>query len=813
MQICSLEARIRVLKIPLEDDKSNDRLVVRTSWKASLKLLKTIWNHAFEYHAVHLLSTLEMYQARSSNIDSVDNCSSEDNNRKIQRIHRLINIESMRQPFRQIHSAIPTHRGGGLSKLFVPVRSKNAKVAARFCNPDGTISKAQLIAMAQSDKRSVDYEVVLDSKQINSELLLYNREWFRQAKSTPFGEGDLFRLLDYDGLTAEADSIISGECIEYMGIPMSRELRVFLEECKRPSTVRTISSVISFDDFRKTVRTWKESTSNSPSGRHLGHYKVALLDDMVADIHTSMLNLPIAFGFAPSRWKHSVTPLIEKDDGKPYLTRLRVIHLFEADYNLFLKLIYGRCMVRNAERSNALNDQQHGSRPRRMTTDAILLSRLEKDLVRQTKTNSAHMDNDATGCYDRIVISLGMLACRQLGMPPNAIRCQAATLALMQYAIKTVHGISPTTYHGTDTDPLFGTGQGSGASPAIWLGLVVILLNALDRMSREDGIPGLSFTDPWGDFSASWRVGAFVDDTNQGILDTSHLLNPDELVEYLRQAGQMWENLLHISGGSLNLAKCSWTLQFWEWKNGPPILRPCTSDDPILIMTSGSDPAQHIIQRHTNEIALKGLGVHMNFHGTFSHHATQMRQKFDGIARRLRQSQLSPVLTRLFYNSFYIPSVKYSLPVTSMTNSELNGIQSHITAVTLNRLGYNRHYPHVATYAPTTLFGCGLLDLRLEQGLSHLQALLDYVGTNHKMGRVMIISLRTLQIEAGVSFDLLRHPHINVPHVSECWIMQLRRFCADCNVAIQVKANRLPTGCREYDHFLMDRALTLGFTK
>jgi hypothetical protein len=75
-------------------------------------------------------------------------------------------------------------------------------------------------------------------------------------------------------------------------------------------------------------------------------------------------------------------------------------------------------------------------------------------------------------------------------------------------------------------------------------------------------------------------------------------------------------------------------------------------------MTSGSDPAQHIIQRHTNDIALKGLGVHMNFHGTFSHHAKQMRQKFDSIARRLRQSQLSPVLTRLFYNSFYIPLVE-----------------------------------------------------------------------------------------------------------------------------------------------------------
>jgi hypothetical protein len=68
-----------------------------------------------------------------------------------------------------------------------------------------------------------------------------------------------------------------------------------------------------------------------------------------------------------------------------------------------------------------MNDQQHGSRPRRMTIDALLLARFEKYLIRQLKMNSAHMDNDATGCYDRIIVSLGIIACRRLGIPPSAI--------------------------------------------------------------------------------------------------------------------------------------------------------------------------------------------------------------------------------------------------------------------------------------------------------------------------------------------------------------------------------------------------------
>jgi hypothetical protein len=44
------------------------------------------------------------------------------------------------------------------------------------------------------------------------------------------------------------------------------------------------------------------------------------------------------YRFAPKRWCTSVTVMIEKDPGNPRIERLRVIHLFEADYNLSLKL-------------------------------------------------------------------------------------------------------------------------------------------------------------------------------------------------------------------------------------------------------------------------------------------------------------------------------------------------------------------------------------------------------------------------------------------------------------------------------------------
>lgn len=235
--------------------------------------------------------------------------------------------------------------------------------------------------------------------------------------------------------------------------------------------------------------------------------------------------------------------------------------------------------------------------------------------------------------------------------------------------------------------------------------------------------------------------------------------------------------------------------------------------DPPLLMTSGSSPEHHIILQHSNATEVKSLGVHMNCMGTFASHAATMRNKFDRMARRLSQSSLTPVLSRKFYDAFYLPSERYSLPVTSMTKPELHRVQSLMTASILNKLGYNRHYPHAVAFARMSLFGCGLIDLQIEQVSTHIQSFLDYVGTQHKVGTVMTISLRHLQVEAGVSYDLLTTPQPNLPYLTDCWILGLRRFCAEFHITLRVRGNRIPAVSREGDTMLMETAMTLGLKK
>jgi hypothetical protein len=231
-----------------------------------------------------------------------------------------------------------------------------------------------------------------------------------------------------------------------------------------------------------------------------------------------MMNIAIHHGRALDRWSNSVTVMLEKNTGAPRINRLRIIHLFEANFNLFLKLQWGSRLVKHAvTKHDLLNNGQHGLIPERVSMDPVMVTQLTTDLTRLLKVNLARFDNNASACYDRItIVMLGMLAARRCGMPTNVVSStHAEALRLMKYAIKTIHGVSKTNYHGPPFECLFGTGQGSGASLSVWLTLVVILMNTIDKLTPES----MHFQSTKGTIKHSQRADAFVDDTSLGFSD------------------------------------------------------------------------------------------------------------------------------------------------------------------------------------------------------------------------------------------------------------------------------------------------------
>ena len=331
--------------------------------------------------------------------------------------------------------------------------------------------------------------------------------------------------------------------------------------------------------------------------------------------------------------------MIEKDPGQPNINpRLRIIHLFEADSNLYLNLQWGHRLVRSATDHDLIHPGQHGSVPGRNATDLVMLNQLTTDMVRIKKTYYAHFDNDASACYDRILVPLAMIAARRWGMPVNAIELHAKTLEAMQYTIKTSYGTSEKYYTGNTEEPLFGTGQGSGASPAAWLSLATVLMNTLEDITSERVI----FRSPDSPEDVHMRlVDAFVDDTSLSFTEDDLSQSFDQILLWLQDVAQKWERNLFFSGGALNLKKCSWNILYGTWPKGIPTLVTKSPTGATVQLKTQNDQTPLPIRRTQHDEATRMLGVYISPSGETTTQLKVLTHKADTMAHHI----LSPYLT------------------------------------------------------------------------------------------------------------------------------------------------------------------------
>jgi hypothetical protein len=125
-------------------------------------------------------------------------------------------------------------------------------------------------------------------------------------------------------------------------------------------------------------------------------------------IHHNMFEYGLRNAHCFSRWKNVVNAMIEKEPGNPWIHRLRVIHLYENDYNLFIGSQY-RKAVHAAEDANVLNDGNYGARTARSSLDPVGIEILQYKYSRLLCLRHLKFSNDATACYDRIVVNLASI--------------------------------------------------------------------------------------------------------------------------------------------------------------------------------------------------------------------------------------------------------------------------------------------------------------------------------------------------------------------------------------------------------------------
>jgi hypothetical protein len=183
--------------------------------------------------------------------------------------------------------------------------------------------------------------------------------------------------------------------------------------------------------------------------------------------------------------------MIYKKPGVIELNKLRVIHLFEANFNLLIGVYFGRQAMYHQVDRQLLHHGQFG-KPGGECQDAALSKVLHNLILSLPKTPMGQFESDATACFDREVMSFVFACFRSRGAPIGPLRMWKQVLLNVVHQVKTAYGVSAATYTSIDDSPIHGPGQGSRGGPASCLTMTSLLLEGMDRLLGH----GLTFSDP-----------------------------------------------------------------------------------------------------------------------------------------------------------------------------------------------------------------------------------------------------------------------------------------------------------------------------
>ena len=127
------------------------------------------------------------------------------------------------------------------------------------------------------------------------------------------------------------------------------------------------------------------------------------------DIFASLLTMVYRHGVILVSWLTIFNVMIEKMPGNPRIDKLRVIHIFDALWNLSLGIMWSKRLQQQSKKFGILNEGQWGSRSGRVSAEVVVLKMLTYEMSRLTRTDLISFDNDAKACYDRIVMAFALL--------------------------------------------------------------------------------------------------------------------------------------------------------------------------------------------------------------------------------------------------------------------------------------------------------------------------------------------------------------------------------------------------------------------
>ena len=105
-------------------------------------------------------------------------------------------------------------------------------------------------------------------------------------------------------------------------LPETQSILKYIAIFPRQDQGDPTSPAITVGQFRNLYHRMDERTSSSPSGQHLGHYKVAAKSELLSNLHSIVMPIPYMVGISPQRWRQIIDVMLEKKPGERKIHRL-----------------------------------------------------------------------------------------------------------------------------------------------------------------------------------------------------------------------------------------------------------------------------------------------------------------------------------------------------------------------------------------------------------------------------------------------------------------------------------------------------------
>ena len=670
------------------------------------------------------------------------------------------------------------------------------------------------------------YTEVTDTEMINNLLLQRNYKHLLLSKSSMFARGDLLDKVGWygeqDGINELLDGVIDCKKMSKEYPEFGVEGEQFLKALRLPNITNgkndePFTWKFGTEEYIETFNHTKESTACGPSGLHMSHWKAACERKRIARVHAFLIWAAFEFGFTYERWGQSWHCMIQKLK-HPIIHKLRIVQLFEGDFNAGLKYLIGRKLMQHMNDNGTHDQETFGSRTGKTAPEALLNLQILFEHCRQWEKPVGCMFNDAIGCYDRIVPTLCEIAMIKKGCPRGIAKCHTLTQKNMEHKIRTAAGVSDGCIRFSEQqlqvkangNIVFiqgltgGIGQGGGGGPMAWITIIAIMVEAYRKLCS-----GAEATDVTNIYTMMYWIISYVDD-NTLVTNFRNNETNEEIIRKMTGNLRSWQRLLQITGGDIDIDKSQWCLLKWkynEWGQPKLVSKKESRLDITLNSPIAATKQEASLQRLDPWEADRVLGVRLPMDGTMKIEYRYRLEQIKTFADKMMNSPLTHYDAYIVYECRYRSMIKYPLPVTTFTTEQCNMIQKPFMAKLLPKMGLNRNMPRAIIYGPRELGGRELMDLRIEQQVIQWETTRGHLRRMDRVGQGLMLTLNDHQsiIGSETPFLQLNPNEYDYGEKNTRW-KYLWKMMWKAELKAEICNQWMPSRIRNNDINIMDRA-------